>query len=94
MIWQPSDKSDELFWAIRERIDDAEIKEPIVIDLSVKSLGYARREIIVGVLNINMIHIALLGSLYRLISDGRKGDYGKGFCVLVWTFSTGRKAYI
>ena len=86
LIWQPSDKSDELFWAIRERIDDAEnVKEPIVIDLSVKSFRVTQEDY-VGVLNINMIHIAPWEACTGLFRMAEKVIMAKGFVYLYGPF--------
>lgn len=86
LIWQPSDKTDELFWAIRERIYDSEnVKEPIVIDLSVESFTVMKNDY-VGVVNINMIHIAPWEACIGLFRMAEKVITAKGIVYLYGPF--------
>ena len=87
--WQPSDKSSELFWAIRARaIDENNVSEPLLLDLSSKNFRVKERSYDV-LLNINMIHIApwdaCLG-LFRLAKEVISPD---GFVYLYGPFKVG-----
>ena len=70
--WQPSDKSSELFWAIRARaLEVSNVSEPLLLDLSGNNLRVKEKSYD-ALLNINMIHIApwdaCLG-LFRLAKE-------------------------
>ena len=70
--WQPSDKSSELFWAIRARaLEESNVSEPLLLDLTGNNLPVKEKSYDV-LLNINMIHIApwdaCLG-LFRLAKE-------------------------
>ena len=55
LIWQPSDKSSELFWAIRERTcAENNVQKPILVDLTMKECQTSF-ENYTAVVNINMI---------------------------------------
>ena len=91
LIWQPSDKSDELFWAIRKRVDASDnVKKPIVIDLLTESFG-AIKEDYVGVVNINMIHIAPWEACIGLFRMAEKVITAKGIVYLYGPFKQGGK---
>ena len=70
--WRPSDKSTELFWAIRARaFEQRNVSEPSLLDLSSNNFRVKEKSYEV-LLNINMIHIApwdaCLG-LFRLAEE-------------------------
>ena len=89
--WQPSDQSDELFWAIRERTDLVEnVKKPVVIDLLTESLRVMKEDY-VGVVNINMIHIAPWEACIGLFRMAEKVITAKGIVYLYGPFKVGGK---
>ena len=89
LMWQPSDKSDELFWAIRERTDGVEnVKKPVVIDLLTESFR-VMKESYVGVVNINMIHIAPWDACLGLFRLAREVISSDGFVYLYGPFKVG-----
>ena len=87
--WQPSDKSSELFWAIRARaLEESNVSEPLLLDLSGNNLRVKEKSYDV-LLNINMIHIApwdaCLG-LFRLAKEVISSD---GIIYLYGPFKVG-----
>ena len=82
LIWQPSDKSDELFFAIRKRVEAADnVKKPIVVDLLAESFGPIKEDYF-GVVNINMIHIAPWEACIGLFRMAKKVITAKGIVYL------------
>lgn len=89
LVWQPSDKSNELFWAIRERTDSVDnVKKPVVIDLLTESFR-VMKENYVGVVNINMIHIAPWDACLGLFRLAREVISPDGFVYLYGPFKVG-----
>ena len=86
ITWYPSDKSSDLFWAIRERaLAQNNIMEPSVIDLTNQKPDIISIKC-VAVININMIHIApweACTGLFRLARSLTKKD---GFVYLYGPF--------
>ena len=87
--WQPSDKSSELFWAIRARaFEERNVSEPLLLDLLSNNFRVKEKSYDV-LLNINMIHIApwdaCLG-LFRLAKEVISPD---GFVYLYGPFKVG-----
>ena len=84
--WQPSDKSSELFWAIRARaLEESNVSEPLLLDLSSNNL-LVKEKSYDALLNINMIHIApweACTGLFRLARSFTKKD---GFVYLYGPF--------
>ena len=76
ITWQPSDMSEDLFWAIRERlVAQNNVEPPVLIDLTKKNFHDLKSY--VGLVNINMIHIApwqACVGLFRLAEKYIKGD--------------------
>ena len=91
LIWQPSDKSDELFFAIRKRVEAADnVKKPIVVDLLAESFGPIKEDYF-GVVNINMIHIAPWEACIGLFRMAEKVITAKGVVYLYGPFKQGGK---
>tara|TARA_Y100000589_G_scaffold296611_1_gene303861 strand:- start:51 stop:662 length:612 start_codon:yes stop_codon:yes gene_type:complete len=86
LVWQPSDKSSDLFWAISERIkNETNILDPIELDLTNNSFPCKNKRYNV-ILNINMIHIAPWDAcigLFRLAKEVISSD---GFLFLYGPF--------
>ena len=84
--WQPSDKSSDLFWAVRERVKKNKyIEDPIVINL--KNIGrFCDRKQYDAMLNINMIHIAPWEACSGLFLLAEKIITEEGFVYLYGPF--------
>ena len=86
LYWQPSDKSSDLFWAIRERSKNKKnIKGPISIDLTSDSFKLKTKKFD-AVLNINMIHIAPWEACIGLFKLASKMVCSNGFVYLYGPF--------
>ena len=87
--WQPSDKSSELFWAIRARVlEESNVSEPILLDLSSNDLCVKDKSYDV-LLNINMIHIAPWDACLGLFRLAREVISPEGFVYLYGPFKVG-----
>ena len=89
LIWQPSDKSPELFWAIQTRAQsESNIKVPILIDLTNKNLSKIS-EPYNAILNINMIHIAPWDACLGLFHLAKEVISKDGFVYIYGPFKVG-----
>ena len=87
--WQPSDKSSELFWAIRARaLEVSNVSEPLLLDLSGNNLRVKEKSYD-ALLNINMIHIAPWDACLGLFRLAREVISSDGFVYLYGPFKVG-----
>ena len=87
--WQPSDKSSELFWAIRARaLEESNVSEPLLLDLSSNNFRVKEKSYDV-LLNINMIHIAPWDACLGLFRLAKKVISPDGFVYLYGPFKVG-----
>ena len=87
--WQPSDKSSELFWAIRARaLEESNVSEPLLLDLSSNKFRVKEKSYDV-LLNINMIHIAPWDACLGLFRLAKKVISPDGFVYLYGPFKVG-----
>ena len=87
--WQPSDKSSELFWAIRARaLEESNVSEPLLLDLSSNNFRVKEKSYDV-LLNINMIHIAPWDACLGLFRLAKKVISPNGFVYLYGPFKVG-----
>ena len=89
ITWQPSDKSENLFWAIRERVlVEENVKNPFRLDLAQKNFKGVKNQY-AGVLNINMIHIAPWKACVGLFCFAQRLITSDGFVYLYGPYKIG-----
>ena len=87
--WQPSDKNDELFWAIRSRSENIpNVLPPKVIDVT-KADSMIQNHIYDAIFNINMIHIAPWDACLGLFHLAKEVISKDGFVYIYGPFKVG-----
>jgi len=80
--WQPTDRSDEMFWAIKKRSYSLKnISDPKIIDLCAPN-NINTEQNFDAILNINMIHISRWKACIGLFSLAKKTIKDDGFVYL------------
>ena len=86
LVWQPSDKTVDLFWAIRARaVSENNVQNPILIDL-LEEKNRTTLGRYIGLVNINMIHISPWEACEGLFRLAEKVILNGGFVYLYGPF--------